>query len=81
MAIGDRRSNEDEARETIYAFNLDEKAGVTPELFAYCLHDYWQAQPHRDKTLPFKLTRVAFVPAEVPAEVASVTYFRPKKKE
>jgi len=53
--IGDRRAAESEVRESIYAFNLDDKPGVTPELFAYCLHDFWAAQPNQNKTMPFNM--------------------------
>lgn len=51
--IGDRRAGEGEVRESIYAFNLEDKPGITPELFAYCLHDFWGTRPTPDKTMPF----------------------------
>jgi len=52
--IGDRRAVDTGPREPIYAFNLDDKPGVTSALFAYSLHDYWAYSPFsQDDYLPF----------------------------
>ena len=52
--IGDRRAAEDESREVIYGFNLEDKTAVTAELFAYCLNEYWQNVYPDEHTLPFR---------------------------
>jgi len=30
-------------RETLYSFNIETKASISPELFAYCLYDFWKS--------------------------------------
>jgi len=57
--IGDRRVDGLGPRETIYAFNLDDKPAVTSALFAYCLHDFWMNNYPEEKTLPFRTIAVA----------------------
>ncbi len=57
--IGDRRPADGEARESIYAFNLDDKPAITPELFAYCLDDYWRCTYPDENTLPFRAITAA----------------------
>jgi hypothetical protein len=39
--VGERAMGEGGRRETVYAFRQEEKPDVTPELFTYCLDDYW----------------------------------------
>ena len=39
--IAGERLNQLNQRETIYSYNLDEKPSISPELFAYCLFDFW----------------------------------------
>jgi hypothetical protein len=51
--IGDRRAGIG-PRETIFAFNLEDKPAVTPTLFAYCLHDFWTNAYPNETTLPFR---------------------------
>src|SRR5882672_1068897 len=41
-------------REAIYAFRRDEKPEITPELFIYCLHDFWSKRHGTESTLPFR---------------------------
>lgn len=41
-------------REPIYAFRRDEKPDITPELFAYCLSDFWQSRHPKNGTLTLK---------------------------
>jgi len=41
-------------RESIYAFRREEKPDVTPELFAFCLHDFWQSRHPKEQTLVFR---------------------------
>jgi Protein of unknown function (DUF4007) len=56
--IGERRVDGTGRREAVYAFRREEKPEITPELFAYCLNDFWQQRWSLEKTLPFK--EVAF---------------------
>jgi hypothetical protein len=56
--MGDRRHLEG-TREAIYAFNLEDKAAVTAELFAYCLDDFWRHSYPDESTLPFRAITVA----------------------
>lgn len=64
--IGDRRSANDEKRETIYGFNLDDKSAVTPELFAYCLDELWQHSFSGENTVPFRaITAGAGSPGQI----------------
>jgi hypothetical protein len=41
-------------REPIYVFNRDEKPDVSPELFVYCLNDFWLKRHPRESTLPLR---------------------------
>lgn len=52
--LGDRRASDGDVREPIYAFNLEDKSAVTPELFAYCLDDFWRHRFAGEETLPFR---------------------------
>lgn len=57
--IGDRRAGGLGPREAIYFFNLDDKPAITPELFAYCLDEFWTNNHPDEKTLPFRTIAVA----------------------
>lgn len=52
--IGERRLDGSGKREPIYAFRREDKPEITPELFAYCLDDFWQERRSTEKTLTFK---------------------------
>jgi Protein of unknown function (DUF4007) len=52
--VGERRLDGTGKREPIYAFRLEDKPEITPELFAYCLDDYWKQRRNNEKTLTFK---------------------------
>lgn len=52
--IGERRLDGTGKREPIYAFRMEDKPDITPELFAYCLDDYWKQRRSNEKTLTFK---------------------------
>ena len=47
----DRRSG---AHETIYVFNREEKPDISPELFVYCLNDFWQKRHEVESTLTLR---------------------------
>lgn len=55
---GERKADGSGKRESIYVFRKDEKPEITPELFAYCLNDFWQRRHSAEKTLPF--SQIAF---------------------
>lgn len=52
--VGERRLDGTGKREAIYAFRREEKPEITPELFAYCLDDFWSKRRSAEKTLTFK---------------------------
>ncbi len=53
--IGDRgNDNSSGKREPIYSFRRDEKPEISPELFAYCLNDFWQKHHKGEDTIPFR---------------------------
>jgi len=41
-------------REPIYTFRREEKPEITPELFVYCLNDYWRKHYAHEDTLTFR---------------------------
>lgn len=52
VKTGYRELDTGERREAIYAFRREEKPDITPELFAYCLVDFWRQRYPREDTLP-----------------------------
>ena len=55
VKIGDREIDRSSGkREPIYAFHRDEKPDITPELFVYCLYDFWQRRHKTESTLPLR---------------------------
>lgn len=40
--------------EPVYAFRREDKIDIRPELFVYCLNDFWQKRFPDEKTLPLK---------------------------
>jgi hypothetical protein len=42
IRIAGERTDAHHHRETIYSFNYEPKPAISPELFAYCLHDFWK---------------------------------------
>jgi hypothetical protein len=45
---GERRDG-DNNRETVYSFVIGPKPGISADLFAYCVWDYWQNCPFSDQ--------------------------------
>ncbi len=41
-------------REPIYAFRREEKPEITPELFIYCLGDFWNKHHRNEETVPLR---------------------------
>jgi hypothetical protein len=55
VKIGDRELDRTAGRrEPIYTFRREEKPDITPELFVYCLNDFWQKRHANDATLTFR---------------------------
>lgn len=55
IKVGDRELDRSAGRrEPIYAFRRDEKPDITPELFWYCLQDFWQKRHGVEATLPLR---------------------------
>jgi hypothetical protein len=52
--VGERAHAESNRREAIYGFRVDEKPEISPELFIYCLDDYWTKYHPTEKTLSFR---------------------------
>ena len=52
--VGERRADKSGRREPVYAFRRDEKPEITPELFMYCVSDYWRKRHPNEKTLTFR---------------------------
>lgn len=53
VKAGDREIDRSSGkREPIYVFRREEKPDITPELFVYCLHDFWQKRYVNESTLP-----------------------------
>lgn len=55
VKAGDREIDRSSGkREAIYVFRREEKPDITPELFVYCLNDFWQTRHFSEATLPFR---------------------------
>lgn len=57
--IGDRESAAGGRREAIYGFRRDAKSDVTPEVFSWCLEDFWTRRRSKEQTLSFRDISVA----------------------
>jgi len=52
---GDRESPKAKGgRESVYAFRYEDKPDITPELFSYCIADYWTKRFPNEHTLAFR---------------------------
>lgn len=55
VKVGDRDLETSSGRrEPIYAFRREEKPDITPELFVFCLNDFWQKRHPTNGTLTLK---------------------------
>ena len=52
--VGERSTDETGRREPLYAFRREEKPEITPDLFAYFLHDFWNSRHATEKTITFR---------------------------
>ncbi len=55
VRVGERPVDRPAGRaEPIYAFRREEKPDITPELFVYCLNDFWNKRHGTESTLRFR---------------------------
>ncbi|HMG03836.1 MAG TPA: DUF4007 family protein [Chthoniobacterales bacterium] len=54
VKAGEREVDTGGRREAVYAFRREEKPDITPELFVYCVVDFWFQRHPREETLPFQ---------------------------
>jgi hypothetical protein len=57
--VGERTARESSRRETVYTFRIEEKPEISPQLFVYCVHDYWTKRRPHERTLTFRDVSVA----------------------
>lgn len=57
--VGERPVPETNRREPIYSFRVEEKSEISPQLFAFCLNDFWTKRRANEKTLTFRDVAVA----------------------
>jgi hypothetical protein len=51
IKIGERATSGPARREPVYAFRREDKPSISPELFAYCLNDFWQRMFPNEQTM------------------------------
>lgn len=54
VKVGERILDKTGKREAVYAFRREPKSEITPELFLYCLHDFWSKQYPNERSLTFR---------------------------
>lgn len=57
--VGERDYGAGGRREPIYVFRREPKPEITPELFVYCLNDFWNKRRGAERTLTFRDVSVA----------------------
>jgi hypothetical protein len=58
--IGERGTDGKGRREYVYAFRRNSKPEITPDLFIFCLDDFWKKNRANEKTLTFRDISVAY---------------------
>lgn len=56
---GERTDVKTGQRESIYSFAVEDKPGISNELFAYCLNEFWQNRHSNEQTISFGAVAVA----------------------
>jgi hypothetical protein len=59
QTVGERPAAESNRHEPIYAFRVEEKPEISPDLFIYSLDDFWNKRHSQEKTLSFRDLAVA----------------------
>jgi len=54
LKVGERILDKNGKREVVYAFRREPKPDITPELFLYCLQDFWQKNHPTERSLSFR---------------------------
>jgi hypothetical protein len=54
LKVGDRTTGDSGRREPIFGFRVEDKPEISPDLFAFCLNDYWQKRRTTESTLSFR---------------------------
>ncbi len=57
--VGDRDTGSKGRREPIFAFRREPKNDISPELFIYCLDDFWRTRRPNEQTLTFRDVAIA----------------------
>jgi hypothetical protein len=57
--VGERPISDAGRRESIYSFRVEEKPEISPQLFTFCLHDFWSHRRPNEKTLTIRDVAVA----------------------
>ena len=57
--VGERPTADSNRHEPIYAVRVEDKPAISPDLFAYCLDDFWNKSHSQEKTLSFRDIAVA----------------------
>ena len=57
--IGERQVDNSGKRESLYAFRREEKPEITPELFVFCIDDFWKKHRSAERTISFHDIAVA----------------------
>ncbi len=52
--IGERSLDGTGNREPVYAFRVTEKPGITPELFTFCVAEFWRLQRAKERTVSLR---------------------------
>ena len=56
---GERTLRETSRHEAVYGFRMEEKPEISPQLFAFCVHDFWTQRRANEKTLTLRDISVA----------------------
>lgn len=54
VKVGDRTTTDSGRREPIFAFRIEDKPEISPQLFIFCLDDYWRKRRSTETTLAFR---------------------------
>jgi hypothetical protein len=58
--LGDREAGNGGRREPIYAFRRDSKHDISPQLFSFCLDDFWRTRRPNESTITFRDVAIGY---------------------